>query len=249
MQFIDTHIHLQDYKTRYAREIIASAASQGVKKFVCAGTKPADWQQVAELYETFPEQVVPTFGLHPWYVEDAPQNWEAQLVEWLEKYPQALIGECGLDGHRSKNPEPQNRIFQKHLELAEKYRRPLLIHAVKCWEWMEQYWPRMSEKFVFHSFASSREVLQKIVSHGGYVSFSFSILAKAGKGQIIAAAPREKILLETDGPYQSPEKGTETSPENLPRLAAEIAALRREPLADFSAQVYQNSEEFVNVRK
>ena len=71
MQFIDTHIHLQDYKTKSAPQIIAGARAAGVEKFVCAAVTEKDWPEVAALAEAYPEVVVPAYGLHPWYAGQA----------------------------------------------------------------------------------------------------------------------------------------------------------------------------------
>lgn len=76
MQFIDTHIHLQDYKTKSAPQIIAGARAAGVEKFVCAAVTEEDWPEVAALAEAYPEVVVPAYGLHPWYAGQARPGWE-----------------------------------------------------------------------------------------------------------------------------------------------------------------------------
>ncbi|MBP3515813.1 MAG: TatD family hydrolase, partial [Alphaproteobacteria bacterium] len=92
MKFIDTHIHLQDYKSKSATKIIEESLAAGVEKFICASTSENDWDSVAALYERFPDRVIPAFGLHPWSVCKALPGWEQRLAARLEQYPSALVG-------------------------------------------------------------------------------------------------------------------------------------------------------------
>lgn len=247
MQFIDTHLHLQDYKTGFATDIVKEALIGGVDRLVCAATGMFDWDKVARFAKQYPGTVVPAFGLHPWYLQEAKPDWLPRLREYLTRFPEALIGECGLDGIKNPDDEPQNSVFCQHILLAEELKRPLIIHAVRAQEWLENYWDMVPAKFVFHSYNGKREVLKKILKAGGYVSFSASILRNADKEELVNMVPADKLLLETDGPYQGPDKNAEVTPAYIPRLAEKIAGWRGENLPDFAARVYQNSLEFIHV--
>lgn len=247
MYFIDTHIHLQAYNAKTAPQIISEAAACDVRKLVCAAVTEADWQMIGGWAEKYPQAVVPAFGIHPWYLETLSNGWRGRLAEQLERFPQALIGETGLDRSRNPEPEPQAEVFRIHLELAEQFDRPLLIHAVKVWDWLEAYWPQLRERrFVIHSFNARREQLDKIIKAGGYVSFSNSIYRNRDFAALAAAVPAEKLLFETDGPFQGPE-GKDSHPCQIAALCAKVAAARPEPAADLAARVYLNSLRFINV--
>ena len=98
---------------------------------------------------------------------------------------------------------------------------------------------------MFHSYNGRREMLKKIIDHGGYVSFSSSILQNREKEKTLQAVPAQRLLLETDGPYQSLHAGVEGQPEFIPELAQQIAQIRGENIEEFAAQVYKNSLEFI----
>lgn len=241
MQFMDTHIHLQDFKATNATNIINEGAKLAIDSFICASIIEDDWALIADLYEQYPHNIIPAFGLHPWYTNEAKRGWEERLSVFLQKYPTALLGEVGLDRHYDKNTEPQNSFFATQLRLSQTFARPLLIHAVHCNDWFEQYWDKLPPKFVFHSYNGRKEFLQRIIAHDGYVSFSPSILKNRDKVEVIKTVPANRLLLETDAPYQG-------EIIDIPNLCKEIASVRGVDVSALSAQIYQNSKEFINVK-
>lgn len=249
MQFIDTHIHLQDFKSRCATDIITKSQNAGVTRIVCVSSFEKDWALTASLAEKFPDFVIPAFGLHPWYAAEAHFGWEVRLQKYLQNFPSALVGECGLD--RLRNPEPtiQTSVFETQINLAKEFRRPLIVHAVKAAEWLENFWNILPEKLVFHSFTGPKELLRKIIQADGFVGFNFSVLRSRNMAEILNWVPSQKILLETDGPYQGPEKGQEVSAADLPQLLARIAAERGDNPWELAAKIYKNSMEFIKIGK
>lgn len=89
---------------------------------VCVSSYPEDWERVAALALSFPGYVVPAFGLHPWYLEKAETGWETLLSEYLQRFPQALLGECGLDRLKNSAYEPQAEVLCPSDRVSRKIR-------------------------------------------------------------------------------------------------------------------------------
>lgn len=245
MNFIDTHIHLQDFKQIYTKDIIASALSMGVKKFLCVSSSLEDWKKVEELYNKYPDYIVPAFGVHPWYVKEEKEDTYSCLEEMLKKYPSALVGEIGLDGYKDMNG--QIEAFERQLFIAREYSRPIVIHSLKSQNWFEQNWRLLPDKFVFHSYNGKKEFLKEIISHNGYVSFSFSVLRNKEFKELVNMVPIHRLLIETDSPYQGVEKDSENEPSKLPNLFSEIAKAGNADREKLAEQIYKNSLEFMGV--
>ena len=247
MDFIDIHIHLQDYKTNFATDIVKKAQTLNYKKLLCAGISEKDWDKVAKWTDLYPDMIVPAFGVHPWQIADISDNWDTLLCSYIEKYPQAIIGETGIDALK-ENLQQQKQLFVQHIEMAQQYNRPLIIHAVKAVSYFDDLWNKLPEKFMFHSFNGKVEHLKNILSKNGYVSFSASILKNKDFEKIVQNVPVKKILVESDGPYQPFEKGAISTPFFIPELLKYIAKARKCDYEELAYQIYQNSLEFINVR-
>jgi len=193
---------------------------------------------VAELAMKFPQMIVPAFGIHPWYVTTAKDGWQTRLQQNLQKFPQALIGEAGLDGLKPE-VEQQKQLFAEHIKLAKEYQRPLIIHAVKAVPLLEDFWNELPEKFVFHGFNGKVELLQKILQHGGYVGIGSGLLKTPKAGEILKQIPINCLLFETDAPYLA------TYPWAIIEQAQKIADLCGKNIETLMQQVYSNSLEFI----
>ena len=235
MQFCDTHIHLQDIKTDL-NEFIKTAKSLGINRFITVCATESDWKKAAAIAAAYPKSVTPAFAVHPWYTKQAQTDWEKRLEKMLNEYPEALIGECGFDLLKNQDLKTQAEVFDIHLQLAKKYHRPLLIHAVKAEMLLAAYWQKMPEKFIIHSFNGNGQILEKTIKYGGYVSLNAKILNKKNADEILRFIPTEHLLFESDAPYQ-------TRVEDIIGLCKRIAAAQGKSVENLAQIVYANSIE------
>ena len=232
MRFFDTHIHLQDFDT----DIFS--VFEKIQKCVCVSAKISDWENVASLYEKYPKLIIPAFGLHPWYANNTTPDWDSKLELYLIKYPNALVGECGFDKLKSENKQIQEDAFIKQISLAKKYNRALIIHAVKATEWLDEIWNLLPDKFVFHSFNARTNLLKKVLDNGGYIALNKKILQNKQATEIINSISLDRILIESDAPYQS-------QVEDIFPFVERLAQVRKEKLEVLVEALYKNALELV----
>lgn len=241
MQFIDSHIHLQDYKLNNAPQFVADMKQKGFIGAICPSTSEADWKKVLHLAKQYPDFVIPALGVHPWYISSAEAKWPDKLKNVLQLNSDCLIGECGLDKLKNSELEPQKTVFATHVELARELSRPIIIHTVKADEWLHDFWDRLKNiKFVIHSFSGSIELLKQTLKKGGYISFSPAIVRKNNFAELAKYVPMASLMLESDGPYQG-------EPENIFKLADKIAKYKNIKIEELAQQVLKNTQEFINV--
>lgn len=241
MQFIDSHIHLQAYNIKDTPQIISNLGDMGFVKLVCPSTSVQDWEDVKQLADSYPQVIYPAYGLHPWYIDDDSSEWADMLYLKLISDGNAWVGECGLD--RYKNPifEMQRDVFATHIAFAKELSRPLIVHAVKANQWLEEFWKELgSARFVIHSFSGDVGFLRRVIKFGGYISFSPSILRSKNFDDLLVEVPINKIMLESDAPYQGKSSDIRT-------MIDLISKSRQMSSEELSIQLINNFKEFANV--
>jgi TatD DNase family protein len=176
------------------------ARNAGVARMLCNATREKDWQAVVDLAAEAPE-IIPFLGIHPWFAETAVTGWEERLLSLLQQVP-AGIGETGLDKCCRADFGRQQQIFLTQLKMASELKRPLVIHCVKAWgrllEMLEQFAGPLPP-IMIHSFAGSRETLQRLLRLGCFISFSGRLVTDSKVHPCFLATPLANLLLETDG--------------------------------------------------
>lgn len=173
------------------------------EKSVVNGTSPDDWAAVITLAKSSPA-VIPAIGLHPWRVNEAPDNWQAQFLNAL---PNArAIGEIGLD-HRidGHNIDRQEAAFCWQLKQATVRNLPVSIHCLKAGDALLRVLRRDSlprRGIHLHAYSGSAEQVAPFAALGAYFSFhAGQFKTHARKAPTAArAVPVERLLIETDAP-------------------------------------------------
>jgi TatD DNase family protein len=255
----DAHNHLQDERFDGRRGALVDAArAAGVVRMVVNGSGVDDWPAVAALAQRHPGFVQPSFGVHPWYVHEQPADWPERLRGWLKDFPEAGVGEIGLDRWKPGLPwDGQPEAFDAQLRIAAELDRPASIHCLQAWgplvEQLEQA-PRPARGFLLHSYGGSADLLARLLPLGAYVSLPgyFAHERKARQRETFRRVPGERLLIETDAPDQPlpPERVTHpladaagqplNHPANLAAVYAFAAELLGRPLPDLVAQVEVN---------
>ena len=235
MKRTDAHCHLQDYPIAETEKLIAELKARGFAKLVCAATTEQSWQSVADLAWKYSAEIVPAFGIHPWYLNTVSKGWKKNLESYLRKFPIAWIGECGLDFLKAP-VMGQQEIFETQIALAEEFARPLVVHALKAEAQLLALIPQLPKRTVFHSFGGSLPFLDKALKAGVYISLSAAVLRRKNGIEIIKAVPAERLLTETDAPYLS-------TYDDFENLLAGIAKIKEISLEALVAQVCHNFEE------
>lgn len=244
MYYLDSHIHLQDYKTEEVKNVVNNAIKNNVSRFINLSSHPQDWDIIQNLSQQYP-QIIPAYGIHPWYINEASNDFADKLEYLLKENQNAMIGECGID--RLKNPDTSTQadILRIHISLANKYQRPLIIHSIKSNREFGELFSILPQRTVFHSFTGSAEWGREIQKHGFFLGINFSILRIKNAADIIRGINLDKILLETDGPYQNNIKSEESLPQNLPFLADKIAEMAHVNLREFLNILNYNQSKFL----
>ncbi|MBF0432979.1 MAG: TatD family hydrolase [Fibrobacteria bacterium] len=244
VHLFDSHCHLQDTQLQpYLHDIMKRAVSCDVSQIMCCGTRPKDWDNVQEIVQYYPTTVIPSFGIHPWYVDKLQANWLEDLKTHLLAGPSG-IGEIGLDfALKSFNKNLQEEVFIKQLLLAQSLKRPVSIHCRKAWGRMIDILTEVDCGLtgLFHSYSGGAELVSHLAKNGWYFSFSGTITRTGNKKgrKALLAVPDNQLLIETDSPDLLPvhplfPENTFNEPANLKMVVdavAEIKSLSREEIS------------------
>jgi TatD family hydrolase len=130
MDLFDAHCHMQD--ERLLPDLVAvmeRTRSAGIRHLWNCGSCEEDWPALRKLAAEY-EEILPSYGLHPWYVGERTDRWLNALEEFLRSAPAAGVGEIGLDYHYNHAPPAeQRRVFARQIRLARDARMPIVIHT------------------------------------------------------------------------------------------------------------------------
>jgi TatD DNase family protein len=242
---IDVHCHLNFAKfDNDYDQVIKRATDAGVEKIINVGTSIETSQKAVELAQKY-KNLYAIVGIHPHHADKLEKGWEKE-IEKLAKQPKVVaIGEVGIDyfSYESNgvvNPVLQKEVFVKQIELSIKLKLPLQIHGRKAAkdiiETLTGYkLDLLNPPGMFHCMAGNIDYLEKVLGLGFYVGFDGNItylgLAPGEDTQLpvlVRNAPLERVVIETDAPYLTPEphRGSRNEPSYAIITADSIAKIK-----------------------
>jgi len=225
---VDTHIHLDNEKYYDdIEEVIARAVEEGVQRFIIPGADPKDLPRAKDLAAKH-TNVYYAVGMHPYDMK----NFDEKTIREYSKDPNCIaVGECGLDYFRLPEDEKekeaeiaqQKEVFRAHIRLANELNKPLIVHIRDASHdarvILEE---ENSHGGVLHCFNADEELLV-LSKMGFYYGIGGVLTFKNARKlvNVLPKIPKDKLLIETDGPYLTPHP--HRGKRNEPRYTALVA--------------------------
>lgn len=249
--FFDSHTHLMDEQFDGIRdEIVENAKKNQVMYMTTIGYNEATSREAVKDAEKY-EGVYATVGLHPENIDEY-ENFD--FIYELVKNPKVVaVGEIGLDYHWGGDKERQKELFIKQIEIANGLGKPVVIHSrdadMDMLEILKSH--KIENGFVMHCFSSSVEILKEVLKLGAYVSIAGPVTFKNARSLVEVAklVPEDKLLIETDAPYLTPEpfRGKRNEAAHVVHTAQKIADLREISLEKLAEMTTENAKRFYKI--
>jgi TatD DNase family protein len=241
---IDSHAHMDDEAFRSDLDaIIEKAQNGGIKAIVSVSETLESSRRNLELSARF-SILKPAVGCHP---HNADSFQESDQIELLAHDPSVVcIGETGLDFAKNlSSKERQKNIFEFHIELAVRTRKPVSIHCrnahAECYEMLKN----SSVSGIMHCYSGSPEAVERFVDIGLYISFAGPVtFTNADTSRnALKQVPLDRLLIETDSPVLSPHpfRGERNEPTRLGLIVEKIAQVRHMDLQQVIDITTQNA--------
>lgn len=255
---IDTHTHLAS--SRFAGDVsnvIARATEGGVSQMVAIACDIEDSLTNVRLAAEH-DSVAATAGIHPLYVHELDKStWLDDLTRLTKEENLSAIGEIGLDYYhppQDGSSEPQWRklqrvVFEQQLQLALEHDLPVVVHqresAADVTEVLKGF---PGVRAVLHCFSGSAEEAEEALSMGHYLSFTGILTFPSAQSvrDVAAAAPLDRLMVETDSPYLAPVpfRGKQCEPFMVKHTASRLAELHGMSDREMAETTTRNARRF-----
>lgn len=258
MGLFDSHSHLNDEKFDDDREkIVKEVYESGVTNFITAGYSVSSSKFAVKMANDY-DFIYAIVGVSP---NDIPQTEDELWKEILEIQALAqnnkkvvAIGEIGLDYYwNDDNKKIQRKAFIEQIKLANELDLPIVIHTREAVMDTIQILKEnpVNNKGVFHCCPLNRELVKEAIKLGFYISFAGPITFKNSKNanEIINLVPNDRILIETDSPYLSPEplRGKRNTPANVKFVAQKVADVKEIDFKEIERITRENAEKIFKI--
>ena len=250
----DTHAHMDDRAFDEDREeLLASMPGQGLALVMNPGCSLASSRNAVKLADTY-DYIYAAVGSHPDVADEVDEAVLAEYRALVRDNPKVkAIGEIGLDYHYEDIPrEIQLKAFRMQMELARELKLPVIVHEREAHDdgmRVVHEFPEVTG--VFHCYSGSAEMARQLVDLGWYIGFTGVLTFKNARKAIEVASsiPIERIVLETDCPYMSPDpfRGRRNDPGKLYRMAEKLAEIRGLSVEEIHAITTENGKKLYRI--
>ena len=254
--FIDTHCHLEDENFSVDRaEVLKRAKLAGVEAIINFGSTLQSSIAVAELAKNFSE-LYAGVGIHPEEIDAFDEKTCAKLAELATDKKVIAIGEIGLDYHWEKDSQRrmiQQKVFIEQLDLARQLNLPVCVHDRDAHGDTLKILQTEGKNLrgVLHCYSGSLETAREVWKLGWLIGVDGPLTFKnsAKLPEVVKAAPREMILIETDAPYLAPVpyRGKRNEPAYVVEVAKKLAEVRVETLEEIAAYTTANAKNLYKI--
>ncbi|WP_300410044.1 TatD family hydrolase [Lagierella sp.] len=252
---IDSHAHLDDEKFNEDRdELLEELKKKNIAYVINPSSDMASSERVVKLSQKYPN-IFAAIGIHPHDAETYKEGDLDKLKELSKSEKVVAIGEIGLDYYYDNSPrEIQKKIFKKQLMLASELDLPVIIHTREAmgdtFEILNEFKDKV--KGVMHCYTGSIEMAERFMDLGFYISIAGPVTFKNAVNvrQMAKEIPLDRLLIETDSPYLSPEpkRGKRNDPTNVIHVAEKLAVLKGVFLDDIIENSRKNTMELFSLK-
>jgi len=195
---------------------------------------------ILELVNQYPKDfdgTIPFYsiGIHPWYIDENRIDEDLKIIEEKLQTKNCLaIGECGLDKRIEVPLDLQMSVFEKQLALAEKFKKPVVIHCVAAFQEVMAIKKKMKIKvpMIIHGFSKNNQLAEQLIAAGFYLSFGKYLLKNPDLRSVFQNVPNDRFFLETDT--------IEESIQDVYELASEYKELDIKELQEVISSNYRS---------
>ena len=236
---IDTHCHIDFEDFDDDREEVIKRAQDSLDNVIVSGYSNDSNMKVLQLSKDYEGFIYPTFGFHPVSSQNATEDDIKIAHDNIAKHLDDIvaIGEVGMDYFYVTDKalrERQQEIFKGFLDLANEYKKPIVMHVRDCEKKAVNIIPEYEDipYFIFHCYGGSLKTAKKIMNMDNCVmSFSTMLCYSKHHQDLIEKIDLDYVLTETDSPYLAMTKEERNEPYNVTKAVAKIAEIKNMDIA------------------
>ena len=247
---IDSHCHLEyEPMSLNLSDVVERALKNEVKYMLSISTTNESYLRILEIIKKY-KNIYGTYGIHPHETKNYKNLNEIEIIKKIKLNKKIIgIGETGLDFYYDYSDRAtQKKLFIEHIKAAQTLNLPLIVHTRSAEDETYQILKTEKEKknfkILIHCFTGSKKFAHKLIDIGCYISASGVVTFKKSQelAETFLSLPDNRILVETDSPYLSPEplRGKSNEPSHIIHTVKFLAKLKNMPPLDFASITSSN---------